>query len=73
MQRHNRRPQINVLPGQQFGLTVTLKKTQPAAEAEEACECDISGIFWESSESSGVFDQTAIAHSLGAGGEGDLG
>lgn len=67
MKRHGRRPQINIIKGQNFGLEITLKKKQIAAEPGEACECDITGIFWESSETPGTFDQTAIDHDLGGG------
>lgn len=67
MKRHGQRPQINIIRGQQFGVTVALKKKQPAAEAVEACECDITGIFWENSET-GEFDQTALNHDFGGGG-----
>lgn len=65
MKRHNRRPQVNQILGSEFVLNLPLKKK---VSEGEGCECDITGIFWENTETAGVFDQTNIDHDLGNAG-----
>jgi len=52
MRRQGRRPQINRIPGQEFGLAVELEKlpsaaAEPAeAAAAEGCVSDLTGVEW---------------------------
>lgn len=54
MRRHGKQPGIGVIPGQEFGLNIELKKIQPEpitieepAAAGGSCVSDITGVVWK--------------------------
>lgn len=71
MKRHGKEPSINRIPGQEFGLSISLKKKAQAPAPiivnetvieGGGCECDITGLFWMNQETGTVFDSTINEH-----------